>query len=254
MKRSFTFVFLTILLVTSAFSQISSKQKINNPAAEKAAKLPEAVASDTPDRVVFYQAAIRADEKVVFFGDSITENWHLNEYFPQMSLYINRGVAGDTTPWMLNRFQTDVIDLNPRVVVILGGTNDIAGLTGPVTSEQTRDNLAEMTRRAQENGIRVVLASIIPVNNYCLDSKGNPYVQTAIRPPAQILARNELIRTYAEQNRIIYLDYHTAMVDADGFMRAGLTNDGLHPNANGYAVMTPLVLSAIRSALKRKRS
>jgi lysophospholipase L1-like esterase len=253
MKLSNTFVFLIILLVIPAFSQIPSEYKLDKPFTEKAAKLPEMVQGGTPDPEIFYQAAIRANEKVVFFGDSITEYWHLNEYFPLMSLYINRGVAGDTTPWMLNRFQTGVIDLHPKVVVILAGTNDIAGFAGPVSSEQTRDNLAGMARWAGDNGIRVVLASVLPVNDITLDPEGHPYINTDRRPPARILALNQLIRTYAEQNRIPYLDYHSAMVDNDGFMSAGLTYDGLHPTAEGYAVMTPLTLSVIRSALKRKR-
>jgi lysophospholipase L1-like esterase len=253
MRRSTTFVFLTILLAIPAFSQISSEHKIDGPVDARAAKLPQMIQGGTPDHEMFYQAAIRANEKVVFFGDSITGYWHLNEYFPQMSLYINRGVESDTALWMLNRFPRDVIDLHPRAVVILAGTNDIAGIAGPMTNEQIRDNLAIMAQWAAENGIRVVLASVMPVNDTTLDPDGNPYINTDRRPPARILALNQLIRTYAEQNRIPYLDYHSAMVDAGGFMSIGLSEDGLHPNAAGYAVMTPLALSAIRSALKRKR-
>jgi lysophospholipase L1-like esterase len=253
MRRSITFVFLTMLLVIPAFSQIPTEHKIDRPFTAGAAKLPEMVQGGTPDHEIFYQAAIRANEKVIFFGDSITGYWHLNEYFPQMSLYINRGVESDTALWMLNRFQRDVIDLHPKVVIILAGTNDIAGIAGPRTNEQIRDNLATMAEWAAENGVRVVLASVMPVNDYTLDPDGNPYINTDRRPPARILALNQLIKTYAEQNRIAYLDYHSAMVDNDGFMRAGLTEDGLHANAAGYAVMTPLALSAIRSALKRKR-
>jgi lysophospholipase L1-like esterase len=253
MRRSITFVFLIILLVVPAFSQISTGNKVGKPVTEKAAKLPEIVRTEAPGAGVFYQAAIRADEKVVFLGDSITEDWRLDQYFPQMRFYINRGIGGETTVSIMHRFQTDVIDLHPRVVVILAGINDIAGFSGPMTIEQTRDNLAGMTRWATDNGIRVVLASVMPVNDYCLDTDGNPIIHTALRPPAQILALNQLIRSYAEQNRIPYIDYHSPMVDADGFMRIDLTNDGLHPNAAGYTVMTPLALSAIRSALKRKR-
>jgi lysophospholipase L1-like esterase len=253
MRRSITFVFLIILLVVPAFSQISTGNKAGRPVSEKAAKLPEMVPSGTPGNGMFYQAAIRADEKVVFIGDSITEDWRLDVYFPQMRFYINRGIGGETTVAIMHRFQTDVIDLHPRVVVILAGINDIAGFSGPMTIEQTRDNLAGMTRWAGAEGIRVVLSSVMPVNDYCLDSDGHPIIQTALRPPARILALNQLIRAYAEQNSIPYIDYHSPMVDADGFMRIDLTNDGLHPNAAGYAIMTPLALSAIRSALKRKR-
>jgi len=252
MRRSITFVFLTIHLVIPAFSQISSEHK-SKPVIEKAAKLPEMVRTETPVQTVFYQAAIRANEKVVFIGDSITLLWPLGVSFPQMSSYINRGVGGETTISIMARFQADVTDLHPRVVVILAGTNDIAGFSGPMTIEQTRDNLDVMARSAAENGIRVVLSSVMPVNDYCFDPDGNRYINTVQRPPAQILALNQLIRTYAEQNRIPYIDYHAAMVDADGFMRIGLTFDGLHPTAAGYAVMAPLALSGIRSALKRKR-
>jgi lysophospholipase L1-like esterase len=253
MSRPITFVFLIILLAGPAFSQISAGNKAGKPVTEKAARLPETAQAETPGQAVFYQAAIRADEKVVFIGDSITEDWRLDLYFPQMNSYINRGIGGETTVAILPRFQTDVIDLHPRVVVILAGINDIAGFSGPMTIEQTRDNLAVMAGSAARNGIRVVLASVMPVNDYCLDSDGNPIIQTDLRPPAQILALNQLIRTYAEQNRIPYIDYHSPMVDADGFMRIDLTNDGLHPNAAGYTLMKPLALSAIRTALKRKR-
>jgi lysophospholipase L1-like esterase len=253
MSRSITFVFLIILLVVPVFSQISTGNRVGKPVTEKAAKLPEIVRTETPGHELFYQAAMRANEKVVFLGDSITEDWRLDLYFPQMNSYINRGIGGETTVSIMLRFQTDVIDLHPRVVVILAGINDIAGFSGPMTIEQTRDNLAGMTRWASDNGIRVVLASVMPVNDYCLDTDGHPIIQTALRPPARILALNQLIRAYAEQNRLPYIDYHSPMVDADGFMRIDLTNDGLHPNAAGYAIMKPLALSAIRSALKRKR-
>lgn len=252
LKRSITFVFLTILLAIPAFSQIASEPG-SKPVTEKAVKLPEMVRTETPAQTVFYQAAIRANEKVVFIGDSITEDWRLDLYFPQMNSYINRGIGGETTVAIMHRFQTDVIDLNPKVVVILAGINDIAGFSGPMTNEQIRDNLAAMTGSAARSGIRVVLASVMPVNDYCVDSEGNPIIQTDLRPPARILAVNQLIRVYAEQNSIPYIDYHSAMVDPSGFMIAGLTNDGLHPNSVGYTVMKPLALSAIRSALKRKR-
>jgi lysophospholipase L1-like esterase len=253
MSRPIIFVFLIMLFVIQAFSQISTGNKAGKPAVEKAAKLPEIIRTETPGHELFYQAAMRADEKIVFIGDSITEDWRLDLYFPQMNSYINRGIGGETTVAIMSRFQSDVIDLHPRVVVILAGINDIAGFSGPMTIEQTRDNLVAMTEGAARNGIRVILASVMPVNDYCLDSEGNPINQTALRPPARILALNQLIRAYAEQNRIPYIDYHSPMVDTDGFMRVGLTNDGLHPNAAGYTVMKPLALLAIRSALKQKR-
>lgn len=198
--------------------------------------------------------AAKNDEwRVVFMGDSITDSWdnQTSGFFPGKP-YINRGISGQTTPQMLIRFRTDVIQLQPRVVVILAGTNDIAGNTGPTTLEAIQNNLRSMAEIATANGIRVVLASLLPVSDYEIRD-GKPIVQTVRRPPDQILALNEWIKDYAENRSHIYLDYFSAMKDDKGFLKDELSNDGLHPNQQGYDVMAPLAQAAIDKSLKRRR-
>ena len=181
------------------------------------------------------------ESRVVFFGDSITDIWKLPDYFPGKP-YINRGIGGQTTPQMLVRFRQDVIDLKPRVVVILAGTNDIAGNTGPMTLEQTEENLASMTDLAAANHIRVVLCSILPAFDY-------PW-KPGLTPAPKILELNSWIKAWAAQHRYIYVDYHTAMKDNRDGLPPALSHDGVHPLPAGYAVMTPLVEAGIRQALK----
>jgi lysophospholipase L1-like esterase len=195
-------------------------------------------------------AASPNEQRVVFMGDSITDGWRnpqFGGFFPGKP-YVNRGIGGQTTPQMLLRFRADVIDLHPRVVVILAGTNDIAGNTGPMTLEQTEANLATMSELAHAHGIRVVLSSVMPVNDVTAPD-GKKLVQTIDRPPEKILALNSWIKSYATDHGDIYLDYFSAMVDDNGHLRTDLTNDGLHPQAKGYAVMTPLAEKAIAAAL-----
>jgi lysophospholipase L1-like esterase len=167
--------------------------------------------------------------------------------------YINRGISGQTTPQMLIRFRPDVIALKPQVVVILAGTNDIAGNTGPMTLEAIEDNLASMSELARVNGIRVVIATVLPVSDYAKNRDGKPIIQTTRRPPEKIKALNEWIKKYASQNDLTYLDYFSAMVDEKGFLKEELSGDGLHPNDKGYGVMQPLAEQAIGTALKKKR-
>src|SRR5262249_5122496 len=150
---------------------------------------------------------------------------------------------------MLIRFRRDVIELNPLVVVILAGTNDIAGNTGPTTLEAIEDNLKSMAELSRLNGIRVVLASLLPVIDYEM-REGTPIVQTVRRPPEQIKTLNDWMKQYAAKNHLTYLDYYSAMVDGKGFLKDELSNDGLHPNVKGYEVMSPLAEAAIASALK----
>lgn len=200
-------------------------------------------------------APTKFDLRVVFMGDSITDAWVSPEYggfFPGKS-YIDRGISGQTTPQMLVRFRPDVIALKPKVVVILAGTNDIAGNTGPMTLEQIEGNLASMAELAKANKIRVVLASVLPVSNYGHDRQGNAQDMRINRPPEKILELNGWIKKYAAENRHTYLDYFSAMADAQGLLQKDLSEDGLHPNAKGYAVMSPLAEQAIRAALKRKQ-
>lgn len=183
--------------------------------------------------------------RVVFMGDSITDAWGRRggKFFPGEP-YVNRGIGGQTTPQMLIRFRPDVIDLKPKVVVILAGTNDVAGNTGPMSLQEIEGNLTSMAELAKANGIRVVLSSVMPVCDY-----HRP--QTARRPPAQILELNRWIKQYAAQNKHVYLDYHTPMQDDKGMLKQELTADGLHPNDAGYAVMEPLAAKAVAEALRK---
>jgi lysophospholipase L1-like esterase len=185
------------------------------------------------------------EQRVVFMGDSITDAWGRKyvKFFPGKP-YVNRGISGQTTPQMLIRFRPDVLDLKPKAVVILAGTNDIAGNTGPMTLEEIEGNLTSMAELAKANGIRVVLASVLPVCDYIRP-------QTERRPPEKIKALNAWIKAFAAKNRLIYLDYYSAMVDDQQMLKKELTYDGLHPNEAGYEVMEPLAAKAIAAALRR---
>jgi len=184
------------------------------------------------------------EQRVVFMGDSITDGWgrQYGQFFPGKP-YINRGISGQTTPQMLIRFRPDVIDLKPQLVLILAGTNDIAGNTGPTTLDAIEESLMSMVELAKSHGIRVVLASLLPVCDYIKP-------QTNRRPPEKIIALNAWMKDYAQKNSLIYLDYYSAMLDDRKMFKQDLTYDGLHPNAAGYQVMGPLAEKAIASALQ----
>ena len=186
------------------------------------------------------------ESRVVFFGDSITDIWHLDQYFLGKP-YVNRGIGGQTTPQMLVRFREDVIDLHPKVVVILAGTNDIAGNTGPIPNEVIAANLASMAELAKAHDIRVVFSSVLPVHNYTEKAK-DFYAQ---RPMSRILQLNEWLKKYCVENHIIYLDYFSALVDDKGLLKKDLADDGLHPNAAGFKIMAPLAEAAIAKAEKQ---
>jgi lysophospholipase L1-like esterase len=181
------------------------------------------------------------ENRVVFLGDQITEEWSANGGFFPGKFYLNRGIAGQTTPQMLVRFRQDVIDLKPKVVVIAGGTNDLAGVAGPATEGMMAENFMSMTELAQAHGIRVVLASVTPVCDYFRN-------QTALRPQGKIIGLNGWIRDYAVHSGSVYLDYYSALADGRNFKKE-LTRDGLLPNQAGYAVMAPLAERAIAEAL-----
>ncbi len=180
------------------------------------------------------------ENRVVFMGDSITQGWRLDESFPGKP-YINRGISGQTSPQMLVRFRQDAIDLKPKVVIILAGTNDVAGNTGPMTPEQTENNLASMADLATANGIRVVLCSVLPA----FDFPWNPGQE----PAPKIVKLNEWIKAYAAQKGYPYVDYYAAMKDERGGLPATLSKDGVHPLPAGYAVMVPLAEAGIEKAL-----
>jgi lysophospholipase L1-like esterase len=187
------------------------------------------------------------EQRVVFLGNSITEGWH--QYFATMfpgKPYVGRGIGGQTTPQMLVRFRQDVIALSPAVVVILAGTNDIAGNTGPSTLGMIEDNLASMTELAQASGIRVVLSSVLPVYDY-------PW-RPGLMPAQTIAELNAWMKRYAADHHAVYLDYYSAMVDGRGGMREGLSSDGVHPNEAGYRIMAPLAEQAIALALRQAPS
>ena len=220
----------------------------------------DAVASDFGGfyRYAAANAALPAtksgEARVVFFGDSITDNWSKPDYggfFPGKP-YVNRGIGGQTTAQMLLRFRADVVELQPKAVVILAGTNDIAGNAGPVTLDQVEDNLASMAELARSHGIRVVLASLLPVSDDKKDPSGQALTRTRQRPTATIRELNGWLAAYAAKNDHGYLDYWSATADAAGLLLPALNDDGLHPNARGYAAMAPLAEAAIAQALKAR--
>ena len=185
------------------------------------------------------------ENRVVFMGNSITEGWAKS--FPTMfrdKPYVGRGISGQTTPQMLVRFRQDVIALKPRVVVLLAGTNDIAGNTGPSSLEMIEDNIASMAELAQANGIAVVLCSVLPVYDY-------PW-KKGLEPAPKIVTLNAWIKQYAASHGAVYVDYHSAMADERQGLKAGLSGDGVHPNESGYRVMAPIVERGITEALRRR--
>jgi lysophospholipase L1-like esterase len=193
-------------------------------------------------------APASGESRVVFYGDSITDSWRIADSFPGKP-YINRGIGGQTTSQMLVRFRQDVIDLDPKVVVILAGTNDIAGNTGPIDLADIEANLASISELARVHHIAVVLSSVTPVNNYT--PRSQDFFVT--RPPTKILELNRWLKQYCADNHLIYLDYFSAMVDKEGLLRRDLAEDGLHPNAAGFAIMAPLAEKAIEEALRERK-
>jgi lysophospholipase L1-like esterase len=207
-------------------------------------------------------------KRVVFMGDSITDGWRLEEYFPGQP-YVNRGISGQTTAQMLVRMYPDVIDLKPAAMVVLAGTNDIARNNGPSTPEMIEENIMAMTELAQHHGIKVLLCSITPISDYPYLAQqsgrgaaptppaggrgGRGFMRqrmTTGRPPADILKLNAWMKSYAAQVNATYVDYFSALVDDKGWMKDGIANDGLHPNAEGYKIMAPIVSAAIDQVLR----
>ena len=194
---------------------------------------------------------VSGEDRVVFYGDSMTEGWKLDEYFRGKS-YLNRGVSGQTTSQLLLRFRQDVIDLQPKVVVILAGTNDLAGNTGPISVKDIEANYATMAELARLHNIKVIYSSVLPVHEYT-EEAGDMFAQ---RPPEKILELNRWLKNYCGNlsNGCSYLDYFTAMVDEKGHLRKDLSNDGLHPNEAGTAIMSSLAEASIEKAIAGRLS
>jgi lysophospholipase L1-like esterase len=208
-------------------------------------------------------------KRVLFMGDSITDFWKLAEYFPGKP-YVNRGISGQTTPQMLVRMYTDVIDHKPAALVILAGINDISQNTGPATSEMVEQNLMAMTELAQHHGIKVILCSILPVSDYAYfkqqadrdvkppaaqgpgGGRGGPFLRMKVsdtHPPGDILKLNAWMKEYAGRVGAFYVDYFSALVDERGWLRETCSGDGIHPNSEGYKIMGPILEAAIQKAL-----
>tara|TARA_B100000900_G_scaffold271213_1_gene231630 strand:- start:10 stop:651 length:642 start_codon:yes stop_codon:yes gene_type:complete len=183
------------------------------------------------------------ENRVVFLGDSITEGWSslYPDYFEEKP-YVNRGIGGQTTPQMLIRFKQDVVDLMPTVVVILAGTNDIAGNTGQSNVKMITDNIFSMATIAAAYGIQVVLSSVLPVYRY----EWSPEI---VDPPSIISAVNERLKEYAESNALYYLDYFSEMVDDKRGLKKEYTPDGVHPNKRGYELMSAIAEKKLKSIL-----
>ena len=251
---------ITLAILFGGFSSLAA-QPSPDPCADTKTRLTQAETrlKDWPQLARYREAngklaePAKKETRVVFMGDSITDSWQnpkFGGFFPGKP-YVDRGISGQTTPQMLIRFRPDVIALHPKVVVILAGTNDLAGNTGPMTLETIQANLISMAELARANSIKVVFASILPVSDY--DQRdGKPIIRTTQRPPEKVKAINEWMKTYAPNNKLTYLDYYSAMVDDKGFLRDELSEDGLHPNAKGYEIMAPLAEAAIARALKGK--
>jgi len=256
---------LTILLIAAVMTGVGRGQTSAAPvtAAPVAAAAPavsakeiaamEAKLADWP-QLARYKAdnaalapAAADEQRVVFYGDSITDAWgrrpNTGEFFPGKP-YVNRGISGQTTPQMVVRFRQDVIDLHPAAVVILAGTNDVAGNTGPMTPEMTENNFRSMIDLAKANGIRVIVASITPAADY-------PW-RKGLEPATKIRTLNNWLQGYCVTRSVTYLDYYSAMAGEDGGMKEGISFDGVHPNAKGYAIMGPLAQEAIDKTLGGK--
>lgn len=185
------------------------------------------------------------ENRIVLMGDSITEFWGtIHPEFFGGKPYINRGISGQTSPQMLLRFRADVISLKPSVVVILAGVNDIAGNTGPLTLEQTTDNIFSMVELAEANNVKVILCSVLPASDF-------PW-KPSQEPADKIIALNALLTDYANANAIPFVDYHTAMADDRNGLPLAYSNDGVHPNKTGYQLMAPLLEKAIQITIAKR--
>lgn len=221
---------ILLLLLTGMFLQVSQAQDWAN-----LKRFQEENAQLTP--------LSKGEKRVVFMGNSITEGWKRvrPEYF-EGKPYVNRGISGQTTPQMLLRFTQDVLDLNPSVVVILAGINDIAGNTGPSTQEMITDNIFAMAELAKANGIKVLICSVLPAADF-------PW-RPGMNPAPKVVALNKALKEYAARNKHGYVDYFFAMVNSENGLKDELGTDGVHPNEAGYLVMEPILETALKKLLK----
>jgi len=255
-------LFIGVLLMVFSLNRIAVAQEVKptdsveiKKAIEKDAKAKKAYEDwlklDWPNLKKFRDdnakigLPVANENRVVFMGNSITIGWiNTDPEFFTGKPYIDRGISGQTTPQMLIRMRADVINLKPKVVVILAGTNDIAGNTGPSTNEMIEDNLSSMADLAKANGIKPILCSILPVFDY-------PW-KPGLKPYERIIEINKWMKDYASTNGMIYLDFYSSMVDDRPGTKTEYSKDGVHPNKAGYKVMEPLVEAAIAKALKMK--
>ncbi|WP_438265535.1 SGNH/GDSL hydrolase family protein [Cellulophaga lytica] len=229
MKKVTTLCFLILCFFMSCNSQAQDWANLN-----KYKKANKELNTTTPTN----------NNRVVFMGNSITEGWSnaMPSFFENKN-YINRGISGQTTPQMLIRFRQDVINLKPKVVVILAGTNDIAGNTGPTTLDEITNNIKSMAELAITNNIKVIICSTLPAFDYPWSPNKEPNIK--------IPALNKKLKTYAKENNLIYLDYFSAMATTENGLQKEHSGDGVHPNKKGYQIMAPLAETAIKKALKQ---
>ncbi len=229
-KTSSKLLFLVVLLLTSTFANSQDWANLKRYQAENA----------------LLAAPTKSEKRVVFMGNSITQGWkEKNPAFFTINPYICRGIGGQTSPQMLIRFKQDVVALHPSVVVILAGTNDIAGNSGPSTLEMIMDNLSSMAEIALANKIKVVLCSVLPAYDY-------PW-RKGLEPNVRIPKLNDLIKNYCDKHKLVYVDYFSAMNDGNNGLRTELTTDGVHCTIEGYTIMESLVKSSIEKALKKRK-
>ncbi|UTN03166.1 SGNH/GDSL hydrolase family protein [Flavobacterium bizetiae] len=229
MKTPLFFCYFIVLLFSVNYSNAQDWPNLNRYKDENA-KVPVLSAKD--------------HSRVVFMGNSITEGWiNKRPEFFNAKKYINRGISGQTTPQMLLRFRQDVIALKPSVVVILAGINDIAQNTGPYTIEATSGNIFSMCELAKQNGIKAIICSVLPAFDF-------PW-KPGLEPAQKVIQLNNVLKAYAEQHKLLYVDYFSAMVNEQMGLKKELGTDGVHPNEAGYAIMEPILEKAISKALKK---
>jgi lysophospholipase L1-like esterase len=223
-----------ILLISLTLCSIEMSFSQDWPNLERFQKANRALSTPAP-----------GEHRIVFMGNSITEFWSvINPAFFKNSTYVNRGISGQTTPQMLLRFRQDVIQLEPVVVVILAGINDIAENTGPITIETIAGNIISMAELAKANAIKVVLCSVLPASEF----SWNP----AIQPAEKVIKLNGILKSYAAKNALVYVDYFSAMVNESKGLKKALGDDGVHPNKAGYLLMEPILQRGIATALSQQ--